>query len=147
MRVLVQKVKFAKVSVGKETTGEIDKGLLLFLGVGQEDVGDYPAKIKWLVEKIVKLRIFTDQQGKLNLSALDVQAAVLLVSQFTLYADCQRGNRPSFTNAAPPANAEKIYHLFGQKLKEYLPTEFGRFGAKMEVELLNDGPVTIWLER
>ncbi len=147
MKLLVQKVKFAKVSVGGATTGEIDKGLLLFLGVGQEDADSYPAKIKYLVEKVTKLRIFADSQGKLNLSVLDVQGSALLVSQFTLCANCQKGNRPSFTSAACPELAEKVYTLFGQKLQEFLPTQFGKFGAKMSVELLNDGPVTIWLER
>ena len=147
MKLLVQKVKFAKVSVEGEITGKIGKGLLLFLGIGKEDLADYPAKINWLVKKIVKLRIFTDEQDKFNLCALDVRASLLLVSQFTLYANCKKGNRPSFGGAAPPADAAKIYTEFGQKLKEYLPTEFGKFGAKMEVELLNDGPVTIWLER
>ncbi len=147
MRVLIQRVKFAGVGVEGRTVGEIDKGLLLFLGVGREDLVDSEAKMDWLIRKIVNMRIFEDDNGKINLSVSDVGGSVLLVSQFTLYADCQRGNRPGFSEAAPPEEAEKIYLEFGKKLSEYLPVEYGKFGAMMEVELLNDGPCTIWLEK
>ena len=147
MRVLIQRVKFAGVGVEGRTVGEIDKGLLLFLGVGREDLVDSEAKMDWLIRKIVNMRIFEDDNGKINLSVSDVGGSALLVSQFTLYADCQRGNRPGFSEAAPPEEAEKIYLEFGKKLSEYLPVEYGKFGAMMEVELLNDGPCTIWLEK
>ena len=147
MKILVQRVKAAQVSVNGKKIGKIGQGLLLFLGVGQEDLQDYPAKIEWLVKKIVNLRIFTDAQDKLNLSVADVHGSALLVSQFTLYGNCQKGNRPSYSSAAPPAEAKEIYRKFGEKLKAHLPVEFGEFGAHMQVELRNDGPVTIWLEK
>ena len=147
MRVLMQRVKSAKVDVDGRTVGKIDKGLLLFLGVGQEDLPDSEAKMDWLIRKIVNMRIFEDANDKINLSVSDVGGSALLVSQFTLYADCQKGNRPGFSNAAPPAEAEKIYLEFGKKLSEYLPVEYGEFGAMMQVELVNDGPCTIWIER
>ncbi len=147
MKVLLQRVKNARVRVKGTTVGEIEQGVLIFLGVEQTDLPDYLGKIEWLVKKIANLRIFCDEQNKLNLSVLDVQGSALLVSQFTLCANCQKGNRPSYSSAAPPAEAQKIYLEFGKKLKAFLPVEWGEFGANMQVELLNDGPVSIWLER
>ena len=144
MRALVQRVSRASVEVEGKIVGEIGAGLLLLLGVGRED-GD--AQLKALVEKIVNLRIFGDEAGKMNLSLLDIQGQVLVVSQFTLYADIRKGRRPSFTDAAPPAIAEPLVERFKAALGSYkLDVEGGVFGAHMRVELVNDGPVTIWLD-
>ncbi|HET8912770.1 MAG TPA: D-aminoacyl-tRNA deacylase, partial [Ktedonobacteraceae bacterium] len=134
----------ASVEVEGKIVGEIGAGLLLLLGVGRED-GD--AQLKALVEKIVNLRIFGDEAGKMNLSLLDIHGQVLVVSQFTLYADIRKGRRPSFTDAAPPAIAEPLVERFKAALGSYkLDVEGGVFGAHMRVELVNDGPVTIWLD-
>ena len=143
MRALIQRVSRASVTVDEKVVGEIGKGLLIFLGIGLED---NETTVKTLVDKIVQLRIFSDEQGKMNLSLLDVQGEVLVVSQFTLHADVSHGRRPGFTKAAPPALAIPLYDLFKDTCKNYsLTVESGIFGAYMNVELLNDGPVTIWM--
>ena len=144
MRALVQRVRFARVEVGARMVAEIGPGLLIFLGVGR---GDGEAEADALAAKIAKLRIFGDAAGKMNLSVKDAGNAALVVSQFTLYADTARGNRPSYTDAAPPARAETLYSYFAQTLqKQGLTVATGVFGADMQVSLLNDGPVTVWLE-
>lgn len=145
MRVLIQRVKYAKVEVDQKTVGEIDKGLLLFLGIHQDDT---EIQLDYLVKKVIDLRIFEDENGKMNLSLKDVYGDILLVSQFTLYANCDRGRRPDFIQSAPPQKANDLYELFAKKLRENsIKTETGIFGADMKVSLLNDGPVTIMLEK
>ena len=144
MRALIQRVSRARVTVDEKVVGEIGRGLLVLLGVGQ---GDGEAQVKTIVDKIVNLRIFEDDEGKMNRSILEVGGQVLVVSQFTLYADVRRGRRPSFTNAAPPALAEPLVEHFKAVLVTYgLTVADGIFGAYMEVELLNNGPVTIWID-
>ena len=144
MRALIQRVSRASVTVDEKVVGDIGKGLLIFLGIGLEDTEN---TVKTLVDKIVQLRIFSDQQGKMNLSLLDVQGEVLVVSQFTLHADVRHGRRPGFTKAAPPSIAIPLYELFKDTCKNYaLTVESGVFGAMMQVELCNDGPVTIWID-
>ena len=144
MRAVVQRVKNAKVEVDTEITGEIDSGLLVFLGIGKEDNQD---DVDYLLEKIINLRIFEDEEEKLNLSALDLNKELLVVSQFTLFGDCRQGRRPSFFEAAPPAEAEKLYNYFVKMAKESeLKIETGRFQAMMDVKLVNDGPVTILVD-
>ena len=144
MRALIQRVSQASVTVDEKVVGQIGKGLLIFLGIGLEDTGN---TVKTLVDKIVQLRIFSDQQGKMNLSLLDVQGEILVVSQFTLHADVRRGRRPGFTKAAPPSTAIPLYELFKEACRKYsLTVESGIFGAMMQVELSNDGPVTIWID-
>jgi len=144
MRALLQRVSHASVSVDGKVVSQIGQGLLVLLGVGQ---GDSEAQVKVLVDKIVYLRIFGDDEGKMNRSLLDIGGEALVVSQFTLYADMRRGRRPSFTEAAPPALAEPLVERFKDAIAAYgLTVEGGIFGAYMQVELLNDGPVTIWLD-
>ena len=144
MRALLQRVTFAHVTVAGQTVGEIGPGLLILLGVGQ---GDSQKDADTLAAKVAKLRIFNDDAGKMNLSVREAGNAVLVVSQFTLYADTSRGNRPSFTGAAPPAQAEALYLYFAEQLGlQGLSVQTGSFGADMQVSLLNDGPVTVWLE-
>ncbi len=144
MRTLLQRVSRASVTVDGQVVGQIGRGFLVLLGVGQ---GDGEAQVKMLVDKIVYLRVFEDDEGKMNRSLLDVGGQALVVSQFTLYADMRKGRRPSFTNAAPPAVAEPLVERFNAALAAYgLKVEEGVFGAYMEVELLNNGPVTIWLD-
>lgn len=144
MRVVIQRVSHASVTVEGEITGEIGRGLLVLLGIGQED-GE--AQVKMLADKIVQLRIFEDEAGKMNRSLLDIQGEMLVVSQFTLYADTRRGRRPSFTSAAPPSLAIPLYERFKAAISTYdIRVASGIFGADMQVELLNDGPVTIWLD-
>jgi len=145
MRALIQRVKQASVSVNGQKTAQIGPGLLILLGVGQ---GDGEAQARWLAEKTAQLRIFEDLAGKMNLSLLESGGAALVVSQFTLYADAQRGRRPSFTAAAPPEIAAPLVQFFAAQLQSQgLQVQQGVFGANMLVELANDGPVTIWLER
>ena len=145
MRALVQRVKFGKVSVGERVTAEIRKGLVVLLGVGH---GDGDAQAAWLTEKIANLRIFEDADGKMNLSLRDIGGEAIVVSQFTLYADAQKGRRPSFTDAALPEQARPLVDRFAELLRaQGIPTGQGEFGAEMLVEIHNDGPVTIWLER
>ena len=145
MRIVVQRVKKASVSVGNNISGEIDKGLLIFIGVGEEDTEE---DVHWLSKKLMNLRIFNDFDGKMNLSLLDVKGEALLISQFTLYASTKKGNRPSFIKSADPVLGEKLYNYFIAYLKkEYkLNVASGIFGAMMDVDLINDGPVTIIMD-
>lgn len=144
MRALVQRVARAKVTVQGETVGEIGLGLLVLLGITHSDS---EAEARKLAQKIAKLRIFNDAAGKMNKSVQDVGGAALVVSQFTLYADTERGNRPSYIQAARPEQAIPLYDAFSELLRrEGLRVENGVFGADMDVDLLNQGPVTIWLE-
>src|SRR5258708_4926111 len=144
MRALLQRVSRASVTVDEQVVGQIDQGLLVFLGVGRDDS---EVQVKTLADKIVHMRIFGDDEGKMNRSLLDISGEVLVVSQFTLYADIRRGRRPSFTNAAPPSLAEPLVERFKEAITAYgLRVTDGIFGAHMQVELLNDGPVTIWMD-
>jgi len=144
MRAVVQRVSRAKVTVGKEITGEIGKGLLVLLGVS---VTDTEIEAAQMVEKIVNLRIFDDLSGKMNLSLLDVEGDLLVVSQFTLYGDTRRGRRPSYIDAAPPERANRFYRHFVEEARRQVQrVETGRFQAMMDVELVNDGPVTLLLD-
>ena len=145
MRALIQRVSHASVTVDAQTISRIGKGLLILLGVGH---GDGEEQAVFLAEKISNLRIFEDEQGKTNLSVLDVKGEAIVVSQFTLYADTRKGRRPSFLDAALPDVAEPLVSLFAELLRGHgVPTQTGKFGAHMEVEIHNDGPVTIWLEK
>lgn len=145
MKAVLQRVKKARVIVAGETVGEINKGILILLGV---EKGDSEGAVLAFVKKIQDLRLFSDADGKMNLSTRDVGGEFLVVSQFTLAADLQKGNRPSFDNAAPPDIAEKLYDLFVAELqKGPCRVATGRFRAMMEVSLINDGPVTFILER
>ena len=145
MRAVIQRVSHASVTVGDRVTGECGVGLLILLGVKE---GDDEAAGTWLASKIVNLRIFPDEDGKMNRSLLDVDGGVLVVSQFTLYGDCRKGRRPSFVGAAHPSIAEPVYERFCEQLSEQGVNHVGRgvFGAMMDVELLNDGPVTLVLD-
>lgn len=144
MRAVIQRVSEASVRVGEETVGAIGPGLLVLLGVGLED-GEIDAA--YLVRKIVGLRIFRDAQGLMNLSAQDVGAELLVVSQFTLFGDCRRGRRPSFARAGEPGQAEQLYeHWVALARQTGLTVHTGRFGAMMDVALVNDGPVTLLLD-
>ncbi len=144
MRALLQRVSRASVTVDGQVVGQIGQGLLVLLGVGQDDS---EAQVKTLVDKIVYLRIFGDDEGKMNRSLLDIGGEVLVVSQFTLYADTRRGRRPSFTDAAPPSIAEPLVERFKAAIAHYgLRVAGGIFGAYMQVELVNSGPVTILLD-
>lgn len=144
MRALVQRVAFARVEVAGETVGEIGPGLLVLLGVGR---GDDDAQAAALAAKLAKLRVFSDAQGKMNRSVREAGNAALVVSQFTLYADTSRGNRPSYLGAAPPEAAERLYRFFAAQLRlAGLEVATGVFGAEMKLSLLNDGPVTLMLE-
>lgn len=145
MKLVIQRVKKASVEVEQKMIGKIEQGFLVLLGVGPQDTKEIA---DFLVKKLVKLRVFEDDKGKMNLSVKDIQGELLIVSQFTLYADCSGGNRPSFTNAAKPDKAKELYQYFIQRCKEEkIKVEQGEFGADMKVELLNDGPVTILLEK
>jgi D-tyrosyl-tRNA(Tyr) deacylase len=144
MRAVVQRVRHARVLVGEEVVGEIGSGLLVLLGVTHQDTAQ---NARWLAEKIASLRIFEDADGKMNLGLIEIQGAVLVVSQFTLYGDCRKGRRPSFIDAAPPEVAIPQYEAFILALRaEGIATATGRFGAMMQVELVNDGPVTLLVE-
>ena len=144
MRAVVQRVSRAKVTVGEEIAGEIGTGLLVLLGVGH---GDTEADATYLAEKITGLRIFEDSDGKMNRSVQDAGGSVLAVSQFTLYGDVRRGKRPSFDAAAPPEQARRLYEVFVERIRAAgLRCETGRFQELMQVELVNDGPVTILLD-
>jgi D-tyrosyl-tRNA(Tyr) deacylase len=144
MRIVIQRVSRGKVSVEGRTVGEIGPGMVILVGVGPQDSD---AQAAALTEKIAHLRIFEDEQGKINRSLLDVGGAALVVSQFTLYADTRKGRRPSFTDAAPPELARPLVERFAERLRALgVPTQTGEFGAHMLVEIDNDGPVTILLE-
>ncbi|GIW29996.1 MAG: D-aminoacyl-tRNA deacylase [Meiothermus sp.] len=144
MRAVVQRVSQASVEVDGQTVGQIGRGLLVLLGVGQHDTLEDAA---YLARKIAGLRVFADAEGKMNLALADVGGGVLVVSQFTLYGDTRRGNRPSFVEAAPPAVGRRLYEQFCDLLAgQGLPVETGVFQAHMQVHLINDGPVTLWLD-
>lgn len=144
MRAVIQRVTSASVSIEGSVVGEIEKGFLILLGVGQDD--DEP-EVERLWSKIFKMRIFDDAEGKTNLSLADASGSILVVSQFTLYANCKRGNRPSFTEAGAPDKAERLYEAFVERAKRDVNrVETGRFGADMNVSLVNDGPFTIILD-
>ena len=144
MKALVQRVKYARVRIADETVGEIGAGLLILLGIGQEDTEKEAA---FVADKCANLRIFEDDAGKMNRSLLDTGGGALVISQFTLYGDASHGRRPSFSAAAPPELAEPLYLKFVEFMKAAgVPVETGRFRAEMAVELCNDGPVTIMVE-
>ncbi|MFO7605518.1 MAG: D-aminoacyl-tRNA deacylase [Desulfurivibrionaceae bacterium] len=144
MRAVVQRVKGCKVTVGGEISGEIGTGLLVLLGVGS---GDSQKDAAYLADKVANLRVFPDQDDKMNLSVKDIGGEVLVVSQFTLFGDCRKGRRPSYNDAAPPDKAERLYEHFVEILTgQGLATATGRFQAMMSVTLTNDGPVTILLD-
>ncbi len=144
MKIVIQRVKQASVSVEGTCIGKIGKGLLLLIGIGREDTKE---KIDKYIDKVLKLRIFSDEQGKTNLSLGDIQGEVLAISQFTLYADCKKGNRPNFLQAAEPARAQELYLYFLKVCKRRLGNvEAGEFGADMKVDLINDGPFTVVLD-
>ncbi len=143
MRALVQRVAEARVSVLGETTGRIERGLLVYLGCGR---GDTEQDVDFTLEKILNLRIFENDQGKMDRSVLDLGLSLLVVSQFTLYGDVRKGRRPSFEGAQDPASARALYDSFCTKASARLPVATGRFQADMQVFSINDGPVTIWIE-
>lgn len=144
MRLVIQRVTKAQVSIQERICGSINQGLLLFLGIHQDD---QPQSISWLINKVVNLRIFGDENGKMNMSIKDVQGEVLIVSQFTLYGNCLNGRRPDFIQAAPPAIAIPLYEQFVEQMRKELPrVETGEFGADMQISLINDGPVTFVLD-
>lgn len=144
MRAVVQRVKHARVTVDGEETGSIGAGILLLLGAGE---GDSDEDAQWLLDKILNLRIFPDDEGKMNRSLLDVNGELLVVSQFTLYGDCRKGRRPSFVRAMEPGRAEAMYEEFIERARQLgITVGTGRFGAMMDVELLNDGPVTLLID-
>jgi D-aminoacyl-tRNA deacylase len=144
MRVVVQRVSRASVTIDGEIVGRIDRGLLVLLGITHDDK---PEQARWLAEKVIGLRIFNDADGKMNLGITDIGGAVLVVSQFTLYGDAQKGRRPSFIAAARPEQAIPLYEQFINGIKALgVPVETGRFGATMQVELVNDGPVTLIID-
>ena len=144
MKVLLQRVTGASVSVADEVVGKIGRGLVVFVGVAN---GDAVKDAQYLAQKTANLRIFSDEEGRFNLSALDIKGELLVVSQFTLLADTRKGRRPSFTEAAPPAQAERLFEYFVEEAGATgLKVETGRFQQYMQVEIHNDGPVTVWLD-
>jgi D-tyrosyl-tRNA(Tyr) deacylase len=143
MRAVVQRVHHARVTVDGAVVGSIDRGLLVYLGVGR---GDGDRERSWVLEKVLGLRVFVNDEGKLDKSVVDVGGKLLVVSQFTLYGDVRKGRRPSFDGAMPPAEAEREYDKLVAAARERIPTETGRFGATMQVESQNDGPITILLD-
>ena len=143
MKIIVQRVKQAQVSIDGQVYSQIKQGLLLLVGVGPED---QPEDLDYAVRKLVNMRIFSDAEGKMNLSVKDIEGEILSISQFTLFADTKKGNRPAFTGAAKPDVAEAFYLEFNQELAKEVPVQTGIFGADMQVELINDGPVTIILD-
>ena len=144
MRAVLTRVKSASVTIDGEVVGRIGQGFLILLGVGPEDTED---KCRYLAEKALGLRIFEDENGKMNLSLADVGGSVLVVSQFTLYGNCRKGRRPSFVEAAGPELGNRLYEQFLKNCEDLgFPPQHGRFGADMQVESVNDGPVTLWLD-
>jgi len=144
MRAVIQRVKKSGVRVAGQSLGEIGSGILAFVAVGPKDLDK---EVQYMAEKIVHLRIFADEAGKMNRSLLDTKGEILIISQFTLYGDCRRGRRPSFTGAAPPELAEELIRKFISEVEGYgVPATLGKFGAMMEIELINDGPVTLILD-
>jgi D-tyrosyl-tRNA(Tyr) deacylase len=144
MKAVVQRVAHSNVKVNGQQIGAIEKGLLVLLGVGHDDT---EKQVKWLAEKIINLRIFEDQDGKMNRSLQDVGGSMLVVSQFTLLGDCRKGRRPSFVAAAPPDQAEMLYERFVSLIKQMgITVATGKFGAMMQVSLINDGPVTLIID-
>ncbi len=143
MRAVVQLVKKASVTIEKKTTGAIGPGLLVLLGVARSDT---VKDVEYMVDKILNLRIFPDQEGKMNLSVRDINGEILVVSQFTLFGDCRKGRRPSYSHAAPPETADALYQAFVASMGKYLRVATGTFQAMMEVELINDGPVTLLVD-
>ena len=143
MRALIQRSKNASVTIAGEITGSISHGLVVLLGVEQEDTAE---DADWLAAKIAQMRIFSDAEGKMNLGVKDVGGSVLVVSQFTLHASTKKGNRPGFTRAARPEQAIPLYEHFMAALAQEVPVKKGVFGADMQVALINDGPVTIWMD-
>jgi D-tyrosyl-tRNA(Tyr) deacylase len=145
MRAVVQRVRRGAVSVGDDTVGHIEKGLVILVGVKKGDTED---EARWLARKCAGLRVFEDEAGLMNLALDDVGGEALVVSQFTLYGDCEKGRRPSFTEAAEPSEAERLYEVFIEALRAHgIRVEAGRFQARMVVEIQNDGPVTLIIER
>ena len=143
MKIIVQRVKQAQVSIEGQVYSQIKQGLLLIVGVGPEDQLE---DLDYAVRKLVNMRIFSDTEGKMNLSVKDIKGEILSISQFTLFADTKKGNRPAFTGAAKPDMAEAFYQDLNRELAKEIPVETGVFGADMQVELINDGPVTIILD-
>ena len=143
MKIIVQRVKQAQVSIEGQVYSQIKQGLLLIVGVGPEDQLE---DLDYAVRKLVNMRIFSDTEGKMNLSVKDIEGEILSISQFTLFADTKKGNRPAFTGAAKPEMAEAFYQDLNRELAKEIPVETGVFGADMQVELINDGPVTIILD-
>lgn len=143
MRVVIQRVSRAKCMVEKQITGEIKQGFMILVGFKETDS---PALFDKMVDKIVHLRIFEDEKGKMNLSLLDVGGSILSISQFTLYAQCKKGRRPSFDGSATGTVAKPLYESFNEALKQFVPVECGIFGADMKIDFVNDGPVTILLD-
>jgi D-tyrosyl-tRNA(Tyr) deacylase len=146
VRVLVQRVLEARVEVDGQTVGSVATGLLLLVGLG---AGDGPMEIDWMARKVAGLRIFSDAEGQMNLDLTQVEGGILAVSQFTLYGDCRKGRRPSFIDALEPGQAEPLFEKFVESLRQLgiSRVDTGRFGADMKVHLVNDGPVTFWIER
>ena len=143
MKLVIQRVKRASVSIDGQVYSQIQEGLLLLVGVGPEDD---QKDLEYAVRKVTQMRIFSDEEGKMNLSVKDIQGEILSISQFTLFAQTKKGNRPAFTGAAKPDMASDFYDAFNQKLAQEVPVQTGIFGADMQVELVNDGPVTIILD-
>ena len=145
MKFIVQRVNKSQVEVEEKIVGKIDKGFMVLIGITHNDTKEIA---DFLVRKLINLRVFEDENGKMNLSLKDVQGSLLLISQFTLYADCTSGNRPSFTNAAKPEFANELYEYIIEECKKQIPNvQTGIFGADIQVSLVNDGPVTIILEK
>ena len=144
MRFLIRRVSSAGVSIDNHTVGEIKQGFCVFVGISDSDTEEIADK---MVQKLVNLRIFSDENGKTNLNLSSVNGELLIISQFTLYADCKHGNRPSFLKAGKPESSEQLYQYIIKKCREYIPkVEHGEFGADMQVSIVNDGPFTVWLD-